>query len=274
MRMKWYRNAALNFTIPGLACLLFAACSSAGSGSKVAIMTVEHASPTATIAPHSTKPAWEQIEIGKSVNGLPIRATVFGNGKKVILVMGGIHGNEPAGAALAGALERSLRTESISPGLKIIVIPEANPDGLKAGTRQNARNVDLNRNFPSKSWQPAATKDRYQPGPAAASEPETNAFVALLDQYLPALIVSIHAPLNCVNWDGPAEFVAKLLADATGYPLKHDIGYPTPGSLGTFAGIDRKIPTITLELRAQESDTQTEKNVKALEQAFQSMASQ
>lgn len=258
--------------MPMLASLLFAACSSAESGSTVATRTAENRAATATVTPQSAKPGLEEIEIGKSVNGLAIRATIFGDGKKAVLVMGGIHGNEPAGAALANAFERSLRAQKISPELKVIVISEANPDGLKAGTRQNARNVDLNRNFPSKSWQPAATKDRYQPGPAAASEPETKAFVALLDQYRPALIISIHAPLNCVNWDGPAESVAKLLADATGYPLKQDIGYSTPGSLGTFAGIDRKIPTITLELRAQESDEQTEKNVKALERAVQSMA--
>jgi len=32
------------------------------------------------------------------------------------------------------------------------------------------------------------------------------------------------------------------------YPVKSYIGYPTPGSLGTYAGKERNIPTITLEL--------------------------
>jgi protein MpaA len=32
------------------------------------------------------------------------------------------------------------------------------------------------------------------------------------------------------------------------YPIEENIGYPTPGSFGTWAGIERNIPTITLEL--------------------------
>ena len=32
------------------------------------------------------------------------------------------------------------------------------------------------------------------------------------------------------------------------YPVEASIGYPTPGSFGTYAGIERQIPTITLEL--------------------------
>jgi protein MpaA len=32
-----------------------------------------------------------------------------------------------------------------------------------------------------------------------------------------------------------------------GYPVEGDIGYPTPGSLGTYYGKERDIPVITLE---------------------------
>jgi protein MpaA len=54
----------------------------------------------------------------------------------------------------------------------------------------------------------------------------------------------------CNNYDGPAEPLARRMAAANGYPIRASIGYPTPGSLGSWAGIDRHIPIITLELPA------------------------
>jgi protein MpaA len=67
----------------------------------------------------------------------------------------------------------------------------------------------------------------------------------------PARIISIHSisgGRQCNNWDGPAEDLARRMAARNGYPAKATIGYPTPGSMGTWAGIDHRIPMITLEL--------------------------
>ena len=50
------------------------------------------------------------------------------------------------------------------------------------------------------------------------------------------------------NYDGPAQPIAQLMSRYNGYPVTATIGYPTPGSLGSYAGIDRHIPMITLEL--------------------------
>jgi protein MpaA len=52
----------------------------------------------------------------------------------------------------------------------------------------------------------------------------------------------------CNNYDGPAQHIAELMSRYNGYAAKSNIGYPTPGSLGSWAGIDRQIPMITLEL--------------------------
>jgi protein MpaA len=40
------------------------------------------------------------------------------------------------------------------------------------------------------------------------------------------------------------------MAIHNGYPIKGDIGYPTPGSFGTWAGIEKKIPMVTLEIES------------------------
>jgi protein MpaA len=46
------------------------------------------------------------------------------------------------------------------------------------------------------------------------------------------------------------------MARHNGYPASPNIGYPTPGSLGSYAGVDRQIPTITLELPRNVSGAQ------------------
>jgi protein MpaA len=56
-----------------------------------------------------------------------------------------------------------------------------------------------------------------------------------------------------VNFDGNAKDIAEKISEIINYPVQESIGYPTPGSFGTFAGIERNIPTITLELSDKES---------------------
>src|SRR5712672_3325200 len=86
------------------------------------------------------------VVVGHSVQHGPITLVhVAGPGPR-ILVVGCIHGNEPAGIAIVRALERT------HPKADLWLVPDLNPDGVAAGTRQNARGVDLNRNFPS-LWQ-------------------------------------------------------------------------------------------------------------------------
>jgi hypothetical protein len=186
--------------------------------------------------------------IGYSSRNNPINAFTFGSGEMHILVFGGTHGDEPTSVAVVEAFVASLKQEPVPQNISITIVPRVNPDGLTAGTRTNSNGVDINRNFPSNSWVAEAPKSRYFPGKKAASEPETRALMSVIEKSNPILIISIHAPLDCINWDGPADEVARLMSEASGYPLQPYIGYKTPGSLGSFAGTDRKIPTVTLEL--------------------------
>lgn len=191
---------------------------------------------------------YKQHTIGYSVRNRAIAAHVFGEGKKKVLMIGGIHGDELSGADLARLLVYSYKSKPANANLTVMIIPEANPDGLIARTRVNSRGVDINRNFPSKSWQPDYEKPRYNPGLNPASEPETKILMKIIESFSPNLIITFHAPLNCVNWDGPAAQLAGILSGFNHYPLCESVGYETPGSLGQFAGKDRQIPVVTIEL--------------------------
>jgi murein peptide amidase A len=132
------------------------------------------------------------------------------------------------------------------PGRDTWIIPCVNVDGLLAGTRNNANDVDLNRNFGSKSW---GTERRpgYNPGQAAEDQPETQALVALIDRVGAERLVAIHATYRMVNWDGRGEQLAKEMAERCGYPAQADMGYPCPGSFGTKYGVENQLEVVTLE---------------------------
>jgi protein MpaA len=212
-------------------------------------------------------------ELGKSVKGSPITAVVYGTGKKRVLVFGGIHGNESDTSILAKALMGSLSQERVPEELTIIIVPDVNPDGLFANTRVNARGVDINRNFPSTSWR-GEYPDPYQfPGTEPASEPETRAVMELLEKSPPDYIITLHAALGCVNWDGPGEALARVIANVNRYPLCPYLGYETPGSLGTFMGVDKKLPVVTIELRNSRATELVQENLPALRAVLSYMAS-
>lgn len=130
-----------------------------------------------------------------------------------------------------------------------VVLPVLNPDGLARGTRVNAHGVDLNRNYPTQNWQGEGKQTPYYEGPAPASEPETRALIAWITRLEPIrTIITVHTPYRVVNYDGPAKALAEEMAAHNGYPVVESIGYATPGSFGTYYGIERHIPVITLEL--------------------------
>jgi protein MpaA len=187
-------------------------------------------------------------EIGRSTLGRPIFARRFGGGGAPLLVMGGIHGDEPATVDLLVELGRRLRggDERLA-GPSLWLLPAANPDGLCRNRKNSERDVDLNRNFPAHSFTPAHAPG-YFPGPSPLSEPETQAIAALIAREPLQGAVAVHAPFACVNYDGPAAHWAEAVAAACGWPARGEIGYPTPGSFGSWLGVDRGLPVLTLEL--------------------------
>ncbi|NOZ62130.1 MAG: murein peptide amidase A [Calditrichaeota bacterium] len=206
---------------------------------------------------------WEIF--ARSVEGRNIRLLEMGSGKNTTLIMGGFHGSEPLSVQLTLRFASYLYFEyQGKPDCRTVIVPCVNPDGLVRGFRTNAHGVDLNRNFPTANWTMRFDKRSYYPGKKPASEPETKVVMALIEKYQPDRIVSIHTPLRMVNYDGPAYELAVRMALLNGYPATQDVGYATPGSLGSYAGAERNIPTITLELPRESFQKIWEENREAL----------
>lgn len=169
---------------------------------------------------------------------------------KTVLIIGVFHGDEPQGEVL---IRKFLEENRSFYKNRTLIIPCLNPDGKALGTRQNSKGIDLNRNFPTKNRKVIEDK-QYYGGNIAASEIETRFIIDILEEFKPDFILSLHAPYRVVNYDGDAEEYAQKISEITGYPTEADIGYETPGSFGTYAGKERQIPTITLELPEDKTD--------------------
>jgi len=188
---------------------------------------------------------------GRTMLGSPL--LYFPSKRKCqLLVIAGIHGEEPETTFL---LSRALRAFDDNFD-SVAFILCANPDGMALGMRGNPSGVDLNRNFntqnfladkvASRSILEAPRDTMLLSGVAAESEPETKALVALIEKLKPKSILSMHAPMGCI--DAPQK--TRLVEDLMGVfnlPWLPDIGYKTPGSLGTWCG-EHGIECVTLEL--------------------------
>jgi len=169
-----------------------------------------------------------------------------------ILVLGGIHGDEYSSVTIMFKWMKIL--DKYHSGLfHWKVAPLVNPDGLlqKKSQRINANSVDLNRNFPNngnpnaslKYWKNKAYSDaRRYPGASPASEIETRWIIGLIEEFKPDAIVTVHAPFGIVDYDGPTPPPKKLGS------LYLKLLGTYPGSLGNYAGLQQKIPVVTIEL--------------------------
>ena len=169
---------------------------------------------------------------------------------QTVLIIGVFHGEEPQGEyAIRKYLSETNFTDSKN---HLNFIPCLNPWGKERGLRVNRNGVDLNRNFPTNNWKLTPMDENYS-GLKPSSEKETRFMLEVLEQLKPNIILTLHAPLKCVNYDGPAKEIAGFISELCEYPVIKDLGYPAPGSFGTYCGTERNIPTITLEYDDQEA---------------------
>ncbi len=159
--------------------------------------------------------------LGRSVDGRAIVAYEVGNPSsgRNVLVVGCVHGNEPAGTAIANRL-----TELTPPaGADLWVVPSFNPDGEAANTRGNAHGVDLNRNFPL-AWRPLT--GLYDSGPHALSEPESRIMVRFLLRLRPAISIWYHQHLDLVDEAGGSLAIERRYARLVGMRTARLRRYP------------------------------------------------
>ncbi len=197
----------------------------------------------------AVEPAWKVI--GHSVQGRPLRVASYGSGPRRVLWVGGIHGNEREGVVSTASLPAAFLAADRENKVTLTILEDVNPDGTAAKQRGNANGVDLNRNFPTKNFQP----HRFF-GMKPLSQPESLALHDLILSLKPHLVIVAHSWSgdHFINFDGPARHLAQRFADLSGYPVR-DSGdmAATPGSLGNWAGIENGIPVLTLEhLRGRE----------------------
>ena len=194
------------------------------------------------------KMIFTSLSSGKSVEGNEIEAykTDF-DADKYLYLMAGTHGDEVEGVYVLKELFSWLKSDHSLNDLPIIVVPILNPDGYRSGSRVNSHAVDLNRNCPTENWCAEFKKDKNNPGPKPLSEPENVFLDNLFKKFHPALILTFHSWKPILNFNGDAEDVAQYLSSYNEYPVAGDIGYPTPGSLGTYGPEKYHSPVLTFE---------------------------
>jgi Zinc carboxypeptidase len=193
--------------------------------------------------------------LGWSVEGREIVAYRAGDGERVVVLVGGLH-QGPEGATtevVEGLLAALLADPGLVPEeLTVVAIPVANPDGAALGTRRNARDVDLNRNWPTGDWTDPAIHggEIVSAGEAPLSEPETASIYRYFEATRPLLVMSWHGYASIVEGNdiALAEELAGVFADAAAYELLEKWPYyPITGEM-IVALAELGIPAFDVEL--------------------------
>ena len=219
--------------------------------------------------PECEKYQWNHVR--NSNLGTPLIWTVFGDetnpvaAQNTTIVLCGVHGDEITPVKFCWDTLKELQTNHTFTDKVVVVAPLVAPDSffIPKPTRTNGRGVDVNRNFPTQDWHADAHKrwkqikdKRKFPGHKPASEQETVFQMNLILRYKPNKVVSVHAPLTLLDYDGPnltgkdgkpaKALLEQMSEKSSGYKISN---YPIfPGSLGNWAGKEKHIPTYTLEL--------------------------
>lgn len=183
------------------------------------------------------------ISYGKSQKGKNLVAYIVQSEKGAepvqnVYLIAAQHGDERNSKVVLDYFLREVRllSRDFQNNHRILVIPLYNPDGYSRRNRLALNKTDLNRDFP--------TDDAGAENPKAL---ETEAFLSLMRKYPPKVIFNLHQPFRVVLPNKGSDSYGKEFATLSDYPLGHGVGYPTPGSLGTWAA-ENEIQIVTVEM--------------------------
>ena len=231
--------------------------------------------PLAQTLPATFDPPGATV-IGYSAGGQPLTVQRFGSGARVLLLSGGIHGGWEANTVtlMEQLIDHFTQTPGdVLPGVIIMIIPVANPDGLAYGRiprgRFNADGVDLNRNW-SCEWSRDAfwRQDRVNPGLTSFSEPESVALANFLLQVRPAAALFYHSAANGVfagncGGDHGSAAMSAVLGKAAGYSYDEPFtAYPVTGVASNWAD-GQGIPSADVELQTS-TDSEYDRNLRGI----------
>jgi len=216
------------------------------------------------------------IKIGQSVEGRDIVAHHFGTGPRSLLLVGGMHGGwEENTVTLVSEMivHFQANPQDILPGLSLVLVPVANPDGMAHGRveagRFNANQVDLNRNWGCNWSAEARWRDQaVNAGPRPFSEPETSALSAFIQVLRPAAVLFYHSAAggifagNC-GGDHGSMLMSQVLGEATGYSYGQPFtAYRVTGTAASWVdGLG--IPAADVELVTW-TDSEFERNLRGV----------
>jgi protein MpaA len=186
----------------------------------------------APAAVEQAMPAPRVERLGRSVQGRPINVARIGDpaAPRKVLVVGSIHGDEPAGR---GVVDLLCAGGAAPPGAELLLVRNLNPDGLQRHTRQNAHGVDLNRNSSQGRRFLGGPGSRYYAGPRPFSEPETRAIRALILRERPAVTVWYHQPFGLVDRpEAGDDGLTRAYASLSGLPARRLAA--RPGSMSRW----------------------------------------
>lgn len=232
---------------------------------------------------------------GESEDHRPLYELEIGSGEKAVLILGGVHGRESVNPAvllqiiqdIAYLLQQGdpVATELLKE-YHFLFVPLLNPDGYEisragfsairneklrkeaiekdissAEWKANARGVDLNRNFPSISYQ-AESEEDY-----AGSEAESRALIRLIRENINAGMLDFHSRGEVIyyyrkamgdDYNAGQLRLAQYLAEESGYSIgtaeDEFAGDGIGGNTVHFYSEYTKMPAITVETVPSQAD--------------------
>ncbi len=202
-----------------------------------------------------------RIPLGDSIQGrgIVLHRICGARPTKQVLVVGAIHGREDDGIPIV----RRLAADGVPDrDVCLLLVPTMNPDGDAAQTRQNARGVDLNRNFPG-GLRTGRPWDTFYGGRSDLSERESRLLHDLIRRTRPTALIVYHQRMNLVDFGGGNRALVDRYAAAVG--MRSTVLTRHPGSMATWThSVLPGTTVVTVELPASVSGVTVGRHVRAV----------